>query len=493
MILEIDSLQEGIDRYCSSWFKIDQLYRKYIYFLAESRQTTILTSLSEKVENLYSNEYLLKLGNRWQKQVDALETWKAPVTPLQKDFFEDEVKAKLKSTKVFVIISDALRYEVADELVSVIRQANKFNAELSPNLSMLPSYTQLGMAALLPNESLEIIADKTTTVLVDGQSSKGSDYRAKQLKKSVERSCVVKAKDVLKYNRDEIRSFSRENEVAYIYHNLIDHAGDKLESEETVFEAAQKTVEELSRIVRKIAGENIISNFIITADHGFLYQNQKLEDSDFLTDKFDEDEVLYYGRRFAYGQGLEERDAFKKLSSTELGLVGDLDVLIPKSINRLRLKGSGSRFVHGGASLQEVVIPVINVSKRRADDAIRQVDVEILQSGSSVITSGLLAVTLYQSEEVTDKVQKRELRAGIYNKAGELISDSHDLSFDLRYKNPRERELPLRLMLSSKADDSNGQEVTLRLEERQGTTSHYTKYKETRYILRRSFTSDFDF
>lgn len=41
---------------------------------------------------------------------------------------------------------------------------------------------------------------------------------------------------------------------------------------------------------------------------------------------------------------------------------------IPKSINRLRLKGSGSRFVHGGATLQEVVIPVISINKKRQSD-----------------------------------------------------------------------------------------------------------------------------
>jgi hypothetical protein len=45
-----------------------------------------------------------------------------------------------------------------------------------------------------------------------------------------------------------------------------------------------------------------------------------------------------------------------------------VEVQIPKSINRLRLKGSGSRFVHGGASLQEVVIPVLKINKKRQSD-----------------------------------------------------------------------------------------------------------------------------
>ena len=43
--------------------------------------------------------------------------------------------------------------------------------------TMLPSYTQLGMAALLPNE--EIALQENGTVFVDGQSTAGLDNRAK--------------------------------------------------------------------------------------------------------------------------------------------------------------------------------------------------------------------------------------------------------------------------------------------------------------------------
>ena len=85
------------------------------------------------------------------------------------------------------------------------------------------------------------------------------------------------------------------------------------------------------------------------------------------------------------------------------------------------------------------------------------------------------------------------MRAGIYNLAGELISDSHELAFDLSSDNPREREIKVRFVLTKKADEANGQNVTLRLEEKLGGTSHYREYKSIRYLMRRSFTSDFDF
>jgi hypothetical protein len=148
--------------------------------------------------------------------------------------------------------------------------------------------------------------------------------------------------------------------------------------------------------------------------------------------------------------------------------------------------------VHGGASLQEVVIPVLKINKRRQSD-VTAVEVDILPGASSMITSGQLAVTFYQTGPVTDKIRPRVLRAGIYTRVGDLISDEHNLTFDLTSDNPRERELLIRLVLTRKADDANGEEVILRLDEKHADTSHPKEYKSVRYSVRRSFTSDFDF
>jgi hypothetical protein len=182
----------------------------------------------------------------------------------------------------------------------------------------------------------------------------------------------------------------------------------------------------------------------------------------------------------------------KRFTSQEAGIEGDIDILIPKSINRIRLKGSGSRFVHGGASLQEVIIPVIKINKKRKSD-ISQVSIDILGSSTSFITTGQFSVTFYQSQPVTDKVQPRILRSGIYSKNNVLISDSHNLNFEFASENPRDRELKVRFVLTRKADDLNEQEVYLRLEEQLPGTSYFKEYKSVRYIIRRSFTSDFDF
>ncbi|MCG7872375.1 MAG: BREX-1 system phosphatase PglZ type A [Candidatus Thiodiazotropha lotti] len=491
--LVMESMADGIERYSGSWFRLDQLYRKYNYHVRGSGQSSLMGLLTEQIENLYSNNYLLKLNDRWQVYVDAANRWYVPSVLLQNEFFNRCVQPFLnKDKKVYVIISDALRYEIGDELLSLIRQEDRFDASLEPALSMLPSYTQLGMAALLPNKALELADNDTGAVNVDGQSSQGTTNRIKILDQVIkQRATALRAEELMSLNKDDCRALVRDHDVVYIYHNLIDKTGDSRDSEERVFDAVEDTLQELVKVIKKLASANA-SNLLLTSDHGFIYQNRVLEESDFSSAAVEGEQVLFRNRRFVLGKGLKQVPELRAFKSEELGLAGSMEVHIPKSINRLRVKGAGSRFVHGGASLQEVVIPVVRINKKRKSD-ISSVEVDILRGGTSVITSGQLALVFYQTEPSTEKVQPRILRAGLYTQDGELISDSHDLVFDLVSDNPRERELQVRFVLTRKADEANGQEVMLRLDEKVPGTSHYKEYKSLTYVMRRSFTSDFDF
>jgi uncharacterized protein (TIGR02687 family) len=491
--LTMGSLAEGVQRYAELWFKLDQLYRKYVYHLSQSGQTTLMQKLSDLMENLYSNTYLLALNNNWQGIVDGATKWQAPPVPLQSRFFTHYVQPFLKNRKkVFVIISDALRFEVAQELQSLVRQEDRYDANIEPCLSMLPSYTQLGMAALLPNKEIAISENNTGSVWVDGQTSQGTVNRNKILQQAIAQTArVIRSDELLTMNKNDCRGLIRDHDVVYVYHNRIDATGDKRESEERVFEAVEETLQELIKIIKKLTAANA-NNLIVTADHGFIYQHRPLDESDFSESEPEGAEILFRDRRFIIGKKLLEKPGLRRFESSALGLTGDVQIQIPKSISRLRLKGSGSRYVHGGASLQEVVIPVLRINKTRKSD-VSAVEIEILQGASTVITAGQVAATFYQSAPASAKVQPRFLRAGIYNPAGELISDSHELVFDLYSKNPREREIKVRFVLTKKADEANGQNVTLRLDEKLGGTSHYREYKSIRYLMRRSFTSDFDF
>lgn len=487
--LSVEDMPSGIERYAATWSHIDQLYRKFIYHGRSSGQTSLLEKLAGHVEALYVNRFLLRVNDAWQHIVDACTKWDGH-SLMQRRFFDARVRPYLaQNKKIFVIVSDALRYEVGEELLQRINEEDRYDAEIEPMLGMLPSYTQLGMAALLPNQSLEMTDNGG--VLVNGASSQGTENRGKILAKTVSGGAAVRAADLLALNKEACRELIRENQVVYVYHNRIDAVGDKKESEERVFEAVEETLKELVRVVKKLTAANA-NNLLITSDHGFIYQHGVIDASDFAVVDPEGETVLYRDRRFVLGRGLKPHPSLRLFHADALGLEGDMEVQIPKSINRLRLKGSGSRYVHGGASLQEIIVPVIRVNKKRQSDVSR-VEVDILRQGNTLITSGQLSVSFYQADPVTEKNQKRILRAGIYTEEGELISDCHELIFDYRSENPRERELNVRFLLSRKADEYNGREVVLRLDEQQSGTSHFKEYRSLTYLMRRSFTSDFDF
>ncbi|MBI1293578.1 BREX-1 system phosphatase PglZ type A [bacterium] len=488
--LTIRSLAHGVEQYSRVWYQLDQHYRKFIYHATQSGLPTLLAALTERVENFYINNYVLKVNDLWQPWVDVAARWEAAPVLAQRDFFEQKVRPFLaRGNKIFVVISDALRYEIGEELLRLIRQEDRYDAELSPALTQLPSYTQLGMAALLPNESLTIV--NGDLVLVDGNSSQGMENRKKILDRALPgRATAVGGDDFLRMNRDDSRALFRDHEVVYIYQNRIDATGDKRDSEEQVFEAVEKALEELVLIVKKLSNANV-TNMIVTADHGFLYQHRDLEESDFAGAEAQGREIIFHNRRFVLGRGLSATAGFKKFQAAEVGLIGDLEILLPKSINRLRQRGAGSRYVHGGCTLQEVIVPVVMINKKRQSD-VTSVDVDILRGTNSVISAGQLTVAFYQLEPVTEKVQARRLRAGIYTNGGALISDQHELTFDSISDNARLREVRVQFVLTREADAANNQEVILRLDEQVADTSHYREYRSARYMLRRSFTSDFD-
>ncbi len=485
-----ESIAEGVKDYATTLFEVDLAYRKFIWSFRQAKQNGILTALHDKVAKVYANAWLLQYNNNWQKVVDATTEWPTREINSQQRFFEQHVQPILKKNqRLFVIISDAFRYENGAELTSRLQAENRYEATIQPLLSSLPSYTQLGMAALLPHKELSF-QDGSDNVVVDGLSSVGTPARAKILaENSGVRATAIQADEFVSMNAKAGRDYVKQYDLIYIYHNQIDKAGDDKTTEERVFEAVESELTYIIDLLKKIANVNG-SHMLITSDHGYIYQHHELDESDFCKSAHS-GSIWKENRRFVIGENLVNDNATKKFRASELNIASDADVLLPKSINRLRVKGAGSRFVHGGAAMQEIVIPLIKVVKKKHDTT-SLVDIDIIKA-SDKITTNILTLRFIQTNLVSTQVLPRTLRAGIYAEDGELLSDLFTYNFDIDTGTERQREVTHTFQLMAKASGKyKNQRVKLLLEEPVDGTTKWKEYKEFSYTLNISFTNDFD-
>lgn len=490
--LHVPTIRAGIDSYARDWYRIDQAYRLFIFHSEASGQASGFGELGAQVENAYQNGFLYRLAANWQDRVDEQQTWPPAGIPSRFDFFESQVKPMLAADlKVLVIVSDALRFEVAEELSRKIAGEDRFTTALDAALAPLPSYTQLGMAALLPHDLPLRIDAVTGGVYVGAKSATGLENRRSILSAATNgKATALAAAEFMGMNKQESRDLFNSHHAVYLFHNVIDAMGDKRDSEGRVFVAVEDALDEIVRILKKAAGANF-TNFIVTADHGFLYQHRPLEGIDFAMTAIEGGN--YEDRRFVLGTAIQPSDKHKHFSAEQLGLQGDYRAVFPKGLLRLKKSGSGSRYVHGGVTLQEVVVPVLKINKARSSD-VGQVDVEIVSGGVGVISTNQFPVRLFQKEVVTEKMKKRTLRIGLFTTDGVPVSNVVTEEFASTDPEHARRERNVLLLLNRHADTVNNQTVELRLvdvSDKNGAERLYIPARS--YALRRTFGSDFDF
>lgn len=140
-----------IDNYVADGYLIDFHYRIFYYNYDQLEDRAEFENLRDLVENIYTNEYLGKLLPKWNQGL--LEPDSISCIPLQRDFFHKFVRNS--HVKTVVIISDAMLYEVGRQLYQKMLDNPKCTVKLQAMLSVLPSYTRLGMEALLPHKTLK--------------------------------------------------------------------------------------------------------------------------------------------------------------------------------------------------------------------------------------------------------------------------------------------------------------------------------------------------
>lgn len=482
--------------YCEELFRFDQAYRLFNEYalLVHSKGAMILKSLDDYIEALYSNWYLAELSRSWNKVLETenrMQEWRIAGVPRQQNFYNEVVKPQFNNPqikRVFVIISDALRYEVAEELGNQINTEKRFTAELRSQLGVLPSYTQLGMAALLPHDEICYQPGSGDIVYADGLSTSGTPNRDTIPKKY--KGMAVKSDDLLKWKNQQGRDLIRDYEVVYIWHNTIDAMGDSASTEEKTFEACRNAVVELKDLVTRVINRLHGTRIIVTADHGFLFQQQPLSGQDKTTLQIKPDNTIKNHKRFIIGHQLPADDfCWKGKVADTAGVSDNSEFLIPKGIQRFHFSG-GARFVHGGAMLQEVCVPVLQVKalqKTAAEKQPQRRPVDIVKHHPLIkLVNNIDKVSLLQTHPVGELYEPRTLNIFIVDNANNVVSGKERICFDSDNNTMEKRVRDVTLKLIG-ANFNRRNEYWLILEDAQ-TETGYQKYP---VIIDLAFQDDF--
>lgn len=442
--------------YINDYYQMDTYYRKFYVAYDEGSSHELLKKLKNIVENIYTNWYMNQLNTHWLQAVktDLQNDWNLPGVQRQQNFYASIVKPHVdKNERTFVIISDAMRYEIGVELAHKLGSETIGVCQMDTMLSTVPSVTKLGMAALLPHREIDF--DANSRVLVDGNHSSGLESRKKIIEATVTDSIAIHHDDVLNMNRTRRRETFKGKKLVYIYHDTIDAMGDKASTEMYTFDAAEKAIDQLYELIRIIRDELSGTNIYVTADHGFLYQRDALEESDKLA--IESAEAIEVKHRYILSKKKQAVPGqlaidLSPIIKNELGLTA----YVPNSTMRYRIQGAGVQFVHGGTSLQEVVVPLISYKSKRAGQkgvqTVQKVDIKLTNT-TRRITNSIFSFDFFQTEKVANKMVPRTVVVYMTDEAGEIISNEETIIGDRTFDNPADRTFKIQFALKSKNYD----------------------------------------
>ncbi len=494
MGIHAGTYQELWNKYIEDYYLMDSYYRHFHTAFGKSMKNTatvladMFKNVADYVEKLYKNWYLTELSSNWTSLItEALESKAELAVDRQRDFYSNYVKKSMENGRTYVIVSDALRYEVGMQLKEELLATTRGKAEITAMQSILPSVTKLGMAALLPHEELSLESDMNPRC--DGLICNDTAKREKILKAHNEGNVAITYKNFIALKKDEKRNLVGGAKVAYIYHNTIDAMGDKLETEDQVFEACEDAINEIKNLVRVITNELSGANILITADHGFLYNNKPLEEFDKADSGLLDGELCEVGRRYVIA---EPSATAQHVMRIPLANVMNTDKVMFAFKDNIRLKkqGGGVNYVHGGVSLQEMVVPVITFKNLR--ESSKQF-VETSKAGIKLISqtrkisNTLFNLDFYQDEAVGGKVVSATYDVFVTDEVGNIISNNQPVIADKTEPNKEDRVMRLKFNLKN-MDYDKTKTYYLTISERESGVVEKIEFE-----INIAFTDDFGF
>mgnify|MGYP000853075099 FL=1 len=407
------SSKDLIDKYSSRWYLIDRCYRGFVFNADKiNEKSGDMESFIDFIENTYNNRFLNDLS---VELCTMIKTYDDLPDPKQTSFYNDYVQKSDQAT--VVIISDAFRYECATELRDELKKSSRVREQkLDHMISTVPSITKFGMAALLPNNGLQICPGDYS-VKINGMNT-NMDDRESVLRAKNPDSVVLKYKQLLSMKTDELRNACRGKRIVYIYHNEVDATGDNPQTEVNTFTACSNAIGEIKKLIEKITNGLSYTRFIITSDHGFIYRRKKLDE----LDKIQLPPGGIADKRYVLSESHNDLMQSVEMSLEYLGREdGVFYVSVPNSSGIFKVPGAGQNFVHGGMSPQEIVVPVLIVHTNKGKVTEEYVGLKTVSKHE--IRKMQQNIGVWQEHPVSDKYREATYDLYFEDEDGRPVSD----------------------------------------------------------------------
>lgn len=448
--------------YTSDYYRMDQSYRQFHLCFQRSLKESnpdlddLFKSVTEQVEGLYTHWFLDGLGQNWTTAcAENLEQYGHILEiPQQEDFYNTKIRPA--DNRIYVIVSDAFRYEVAAALAEDLQREMQCKVSLSSCEGLFPTVTKFGMAALLPHKKLSAVLREngTLAVLADGQPT-DAGYRDGILKSTNPNSVALKYDDLIVLKREERQALVRGMDVVYIYHDAVDKASHT--SDSAVFTACDEAISQIKNMMKIIVNYFGGTNILVTADHGFIYTYSPLREDDKVDRTTPSHQDVEVDRRYLIVQKGVRPDYL--LPVKFMDQASGFDAYAPRDYVRIKKRGGGLNFVHGGISLQEMVVPVLEFqylrnsykAYQRNRDKIDTKPVAIsLLSANRKISNMIFSLNFYQKEAVGGNREAAQYLVYFVDANGEKISDVNKIIADKTSADGQERTFRCNFSLRSK-------------------------------------------
>lgn len=411
--LKSNSPEEYVQRYIASedgFYLIDMFYRQVLesYHELMTKDYPIGDTLGH-VKKQMDQDYS-KLANVLNLEwLECVKEKGGYFNTLSIGKQEDIYKEEHTTDSQVVIISDALRYEVAAELIQELASSSTdHRLDLKVRRAMLPTETKYCKNAILPHRTLEL---QGIEMSVDEAVLNTIEQRRAHLQKYSDRYYCISYEELMNGPVMSKRELFKQYSLVYIYHDTIDRASHS-QSPFEVIGACRKAIDELKVLIPRIFASWNVTNLIVTSDHGFIYNDQAFEEKDkhSITDEYIEKKTRYY-----LTHNEQPVEGIMKFPLSEVSAITCSEptyIAVPAGTNRLAAPG-GYNFAHGGGTLQEMLIPVI-IGHKGKQTKTDKVGVGLMSHNLQMVSSRV-KFQLIQSEAVSQSLMRREVVCCVYN------------------------------------------------------------------------------